>query len=199
MIRATAIAAAAALTLTACTTTPTSDGSDPNERAKRGALIGAGLGAAVGVITGDNAEERRNNALKGAIIGGGAGAIVGNQLDRQEADLRRDLNNSDVQITNTGDRLIVTMPNSILFATGSSNVRSDLVTDLRNVAGNLQAYPNSTIQVVGHTDSDGDAAFNQNLSNQRAQAVAGVLISSGSARTVSRRLGGAKTSLSRPT
>ena len=153
-------------------------GTDPNAKAKRGALIGAGVGATVGALTGRDGD-RTEAALKGAVIGGVGGGIIGNQLDKQEADLRRDLNNDDVQITNTGDRLIVTLPQDILFATDSATVRSDLERDLRTVAGNLQAYPNSTIQVVGHTDNTGEASYNQQLSNRRAQAVANVLTGAG--------------------
>ncbi|MFD2856873.1 OmpA family protein [Seohaeicola zhoushanensis] len=82
-------------------------------------------------------------------------------------------------ITNTGDRLIVTLPQDILFATDSYAVRSDLQRDLGALASNLRAYPNSTVQVVGHTDNTGDAAYNQDLSERRASSVGSVLINSG--------------------
>jgi len=75
--------------------------------------------------------------------------------------------------------LIVTLPQDILFATDSFAVRSDLRRDLNTVASNLQAYPDSTIQIVGHTDSDGDAAYNQQLSERRANSVADVLLDAG--------------------
>lgn len=177
--KTSAFAAASALLLTACTDPGYVDGTDPNQKTKQGALIGAGVGAVVGAITGDDAEERRQNALKGALIGGAGGAIVGNQLDRQEADLRQSIGNDNVTIQNTGDRLIVTLPQDITFATDSDVVRPDLVRDLRSVAGNLQAYPNTTVQVIGHTDNVGDASYNYGLSERRAQSVAGILISSG--------------------
>ena len=170
---------AALSVVAACTDPATVDGTDPNAKAKQGALIGAAAGAVLGVITGDDGKERRQNAIKGAVIGGAGGAIIGNQLDKQEADLRRDLGNSNATITNTGDRLIVTMANDILFATDSAQVRSDLQRDLRAVAGNLQAYPNSTIQVIGHTDSTGSDSYNYDLSERRANAVAAVLTGSG--------------------
>ena len=100
-------------------------------------------------------------------------------LDKQERDLRASLGNDNVTINNTGDRLIVTLPQDILFATGSSAVRPDLQRDLAAVAGNLQAYPDSTVQIIGHTDSDGEASFNQQLSESRANAVASVLLNNG--------------------
>jgi outer membrane protein OmpA-like peptidoglycan-associated protein len=152
--------------------------SDPNQRAKNGALIGAGAGAVIGALSqGDGNRDR--GALQGAVIGAALGAGGGALLDRQERDLRASLGNNNVTINNTGDRLIVTLPQDILFATGSSAVRPDLQRDLGAVAGNLQAYPNSTIQVIGHTDSDGEAGFNQQLSESRANAVSSVLLNNG--------------------
>lgn len=169
-----------AMALTACTD-PAGLGGNPNDpkrNTKQGAAVGAAAGALLGALVSKDGD-RGDGALKGAVLGGAVGAGVGYSLDRQEADLRRDLGNENVTITNTGDRLIVTLPQDILFASGSFAVRSDLRRDLNAVAGNLQAYPNSTIQIVGHTDSDGDAAYNQQLSERRANAVADVLLDAG--------------------
>lgn len=151
---------------------------DPNQRLKNGALIGAASGAVIGALSkGDG--NRDQGALRGAIIGGALGAGAGALLDKQERDLRASLGNDNVTINNTGDRLIVTLPQDILFTTGSSAVRPDLQRDLAAVAGNLQAYPDSTVQIIGHTDSDGEASFNQQLSESRANAVASVLLNNG--------------------
>jgi outer membrane protein OmpA-like peptidoglycan-associated protein len=163
-----------AIFLSACT-----DPNDPNRQAKTGTLVGAGAGAVVGALMGNDPEERRRNAVLGAAIGGGGGAIIGNQLDKQEADLRAQLGNDNVSIVNTGDRLIVTMPQDILFATNSASLRPDLQRDLRTVGQSLLAYPDTTVQVVGHTDNTGDASFNFDLSQRRAQSVASVLLSEG--------------------
>lgn len=172
---------AAVIALSACTNPNGSilaPSSDPNQRAKNGALIGAGAGAVIGALSkGDG--NRDTGAVKGALIGAALGAGGGALLDKQERDLRQSLGNNDVKINNTGDRLIVTLPQDILFATGSTAVRPDLQRDMGAVAGNLQAYPNSSIQVIGHTDSDGEAGFNQRLSEGRATAVANVLIGNG--------------------
>ena len=150
---------------------------DPNQKTKNGALIGAASGALVGVLTSDG-DDRVRGALTGAAVGGAVGAGVGYSLDRQEADLRQSLG-SDTQINNTGDRLIVTLPQDILFATNSTTVQPALVNDLQALANNVQVYANSTLQVVGHTDSDGDASFNQQLSEGRANAVSNILSSRG--------------------
>ncbi|PWJ15058.1 OmpA family protein [Jannaschia seohaensis] len=166
------IAAAASLMLAGCVTTPTGE---PNRTAS-GAIIGGLAGAAIGNATGDRDTR---STLIGAAVGAGVGAAIGNALDRQAADLRRQLGDDRIVITNTGQQLIVTMPQDILFATDSANLRADLQGDLRALGRNLQQYPDTTVQVIGHTDSDGSAAYNQDLSERRARAVAGVLLETG--------------------
>ena len=148
-----AAALAGAMTLGACTQPLQPGNGDPNQRTKNGALIGAGVGALAGAIS----EGDGKGALKGALIGGTIGAGVGYSLDKQEAELRAAMD-SRVVITNTGDRLIVTLPQDILFATDSTNVSPALRDDLAALAQNVNVYQNSTLQVVGHTDSDGEAA-----------------------------------------
>ena len=170
----------AILALGACTDPATLGGSpdNPNQNRNQGALIGAGAGAVLGALISDDGD-RGDGALIGAVVGGAVGAGIGYNLDQQEAELRRDLGNDRVTITNTGDRLIVSFPQDILFAVNSFAVRPDLQSDLGVLATSLSDYPNSTVQIVGHTDSDGDAAFNQQLSERRANAVADVLLNNG--------------------
>jgi len=168
---------AAAMVLGACAAPAHLDGtSDPNRQAKQGALIGGLIGAATGAVASD---KRGQGALIGGALGAFGGAAIGNQLDKQEAELRRDLNNQNVRITNTGDRLIVTLPQDILFAVDSAQVNSGLRGDLLTVSNSLQNYPGSTVQVIGHTDNTGEAGYNQRLSERRANAVADVLMDGG--------------------
>lgn len=169
------VACAGLLMTSACTDPGQYNPATSDNKTQSGVIMGGILGAAVGALTSDN---RGKGAVKGAVLGAAAGGIAGSIMDKQEADLRRDLGN-DVQVTNTGDRLIVTLPQDILFATGSANLRPDLQRDMRTVAANLQAYPNSTVQILGHTDNVGDATYNQGLSFRRAQAVTTVLINEG--------------------
>ncbi len=170
------LASASLLALTACVD-PAAYPDDPNARAKQGAIIGGLTGAVVGAATSRDGDE-----LKGAIIGGalgaGGGAIIGNELDKQAAELRGSLS-SNISVTNMGDYLVVNMPQDLLFATDSASVRPDLAGDLRTVAASLLKYPNSRIEVIGHTDNTGAAAYNQDLSQRRASSVAAVLRDSG--------------------
>ncbi len=168
-IRASFLALLAA-SLAACTT-PTGD---PDRRGS-GAILGAATGAAVGNLIGGDSRGTLIGATTGALLG----AKVGNQLDRQAAELEQSLAGSGAGITNTGSQLVVSLPESITFATGSATVRQDFSDELLVVSRNLQAYPNTTVQVIGHTDNVGSADYNQGLSERRAAAVADVLIGAG--------------------
>lgn len=173
-----ALAFAGVFTLAACAEVSQIGAGSSNPNTRQGAAIGAGAGALLGALSkGDG--NRGDGAIVGAVIGTAIGAGIGYSLDKQEAELRQQLGNDDVVITNTGDRLIVSLPQDILFATDSFAVRRDLQNDLYTVAENLRRYPESTVQVIGHTDSDGDAAYNQQLSERRANSVANVLLDAG--------------------
>lgn len=170
------LAVAGVLTLTACVD-PNAYPDDPNARTKNGAVIGGLLGAVAGASVADG-NDRFKGALIGGAIGAGTGAAIGQDLDRQAAELRGSLN-SNISVTNTGEYLIVNMPQDLLFAVDSAAVRPDLRRDLNAVASSLLKYPNSTIQVIGHTDNTGSAAYNQDLSQRRAVSVASILREAG--------------------
>jgi len=172
------VALGISVTLGACTDPATlgNDTGNPNQNRNEGALIGALSGAVLGSIL---SNDKSDGAIIGAVVGGAVGAGIGYNLDQQEAELRRDLNDQRVRITNTGDRLIVTLPEDILFAVDSTTVKFSLRSDLAVLADSMQSYPNSTIQIAGHTDSDGDAAYNQGLSERRANAVGDILLDNG--------------------
>lgn len=171
-------AVAATLTLGACAEQSRFGPGGDLQRTGQGALAGALAGGAIGALTEGESSERRNAAI-GAVIGAGVGAAIGNQLDRQAAELRDDFSSGAIDVVNTGDRLIVRMPQDILFATDSATVAPTLRSDLGVLAQNLQRYPNSVVRVVGHTDNTGSAAYNQQLSERRAQAVTNILATNG--------------------
>lgn len=177
-LKTTAIAAlGCAFFLGACTETgPLGGGpNDPNRQAKSGALMGALVGTGLSAATGGE----KGNLLIGAAAGAAAGGLIGSQLDKQAAELRNQLSSDGITITNTGTQLVVSLPQDITFATDSFAVRPALQADLRRVATHLQRYPNSDVQVIGHTDSTGAASYNQDLSERRASAVASVIAQGG--------------------
>jgi len=181
-----AVALSGVMVLTACDSM--NDPNNPNRNAQQGAALGAGVGALIGLASGDDANERRNGAIVGALVGGGIGGIAGADLDRQEAELRQQLG-SNARIVNTGDQLIVTLPQDILFATGDATLTGALRNDLNALAQSINSFPNTTVNVIGHADNTGGAAFNQDLSARRAQAVSSQLISSGVAPNRIRSIG----------
>ncbi len=174
------ITAIAALTgvvgLSACTDPAQWDLSD-KPKTKNGALIGGLIGAGIGALTSDDdkAETVIGTAAAGAVVGG----LIGNQLDKQEAELRQTLANDSISIVNTGDRLTVSLPNDLTFDTNSAVVAQAVRGDLLKVADSLVRYPDSTVQVIGHTDSDGEAQYNQDLSVRRANSVADLIQAGG--------------------
>ncbi|MBT6020588.1 OmpA family protein [Planktomarina temperata] len=173
-----ALAGSALLILSGCVTPESAANSKPGDNTTAGTIMGGLIGTIAGMEM-SSKGDRKKGAIVGAIVGAAAGNAIGQSLDEQAADLRRDLNNNQVNVTNTGSELIVTMPQDILFALDSAAVRSDLRRDLGVVAGNLQAYPNSTISIEGHTDNTGTANYNRILSQRRANAVADILVNNG--------------------
>ncbi|MEZ5867466.1 MAG: OmpA family protein [Defluviimonas denitrificans] len=167
-----------AIALTACT--PVDQYSaNPNQRTKEGALTGAAIGAGLGILTGKGGKDKLDRAVVGGAIGAAAGGLIGHNLDRQAAELQAELNDSRIRVVNEGNQLRVVMPNGILFATDSAAVQGSIQNDLYTVADNLNRYPNTRVEVVGHTDNTGSAAYNQDLSERRAAAVAAILRSAG--------------------
>lgn len=168
--RLSLLAASAGLIALGACTDPNTGG--PN-RVGQGAAAGAVLGGLIG------AGESKQNAVKGAILGAGVGALGGAVIDQQEKALRQQVTNPNVSINRVGDHLSVVLPESILFATDSAAVSAQGQNDLYGVARNLNQYPNSTVQVIGHTDSTGSQAYNLDLSQRRARSVAGILTAAG--------------------
>lgn len=166
----------ALMALTACVN-PNAYPDQPNARATNGAVIGGMIGALAGAS--QKGDDKLAKAVVGGALGAAIGGAIGSTLDAQAADLRGSIGNSNISVANNGQYLVVNMPQDVLFATDSANLRPDLTSDIRAVAGSLMRYPNSTIEVVGHTDNVGSAAYNQDLSQRRAVSVANILRDSG--------------------
>ncbi len=186
------VLAAASLTFVAACDPATSPNQAQN--AQQGAVVGAIGGAVTGLILNRDDDRRGRNqaALAGAVLGATAGAAIGNNLDRQAEELRRQLRN-DVGVSNNGENLVVVLSQDLLFATGSTAVSSVSQNELFIVANSLNRFPNTTVNVIGHTDNVGDASFNQGLSERRAMAVSNILINGGVAPSRVRAIGAGET------
>lgn len=137
----------------------------------RNAVIGAIAGAVVGLASGDDAVERRQRALIGAGVGALAGGAIGAYQDRQEAELRAELQGSGVSVTRIGDNITLNMPGNVTFATDSSDLSPAFFDVLNSVSKVLVEFDKTVIEVAGHTDSTGADAYNQALSERRAGSV----------------------------
>jgi outer membrane protein OmpA-like peptidoglycan-associated protein len=139
-------------------------------KAQKGATIGVVGGAGVGAIIGKATGNTVRGAIIGAAVGGIAGALIGHEMDKQAAELAYDLPGATVQ--RVGEGITVTFPDGLLFGYDSDVLTAGARDNLRKLAASLQKYPNTRTLIVGHTDSDGSAAYNQSLSDRRSFSAA---------------------------
>jgi outer membrane protein OmpA-like peptidoglycan-associated protein len=145
--------------------------------AQRGGAIGAGTGAGIGAVIGAQSKNTAVGAIIGAAVGGAAGALIGNYMDKQAAELQKDLENAKVE--RIGEGIKITFDSGILFNIDSYKLSEASLTNLGDLSRTLQKYNDTNILVEGHTDSTGTEEHNKILSEQRAGAVADFLKSYG--------------------
>lgn len=153
--------AAAILLLSAC--------SDMS-RQKKGLAIGAGTGAVIGGIL---AEDSAAGAILGAVIGGAAGAFIGDYMDRQAAEIERDIEGARVE--RIGEGIKITFDSGILFDVNKADLQSAAQENLTQLSAILKKYEDTNILIEGHTDSDGSDEHNMQLSERRASSVSSYL------------------------
>ena len=139
---------------------------------QKGAGIGAVLGALAGKGTGDNDKKRY---VWGAAIGAMAGGAIGSYMDKQEEEFRKELADSGVEVYREGDSIRLSIPGNITFGNDSAGIVTDFYPVLEDVAKVLIRYDKTKLSIEGHTDSVGDANYNNQLSMQRANSVANYL------------------------
>ncbi|GGA81881.1 porin [Brucella endophytica] len=175
MIKKLTITAVAVTTLLAGCTTDPYTGEQKMSKTAGGAALGAAVGALGGLAVGGSSRAQRNAVLIGAGIGALTGGAIGNYMDRQEAELRAQLQGTGVSVTRNGDSIILNMPSNITFDTDRDQVKSQFYPTLNSVAIVLRKFNQSLVDIYGHTDSTGSPSYNQQLSQRRAQSVASYL------------------------
>ena len=160
-------ALALAGTTTACVTDP-----NTGEKKVSRTVLGAGLGGTLGYLLGGVVGGKTARII-GAGIGGSAGAVVGAQMDKQIKELKEQTAGSGVEVSEVGDgeAILVNLPDGVTFAVNSDTISPGFQATLDKVANSLVTYPNSLVDVMGHTDSTGSDAYNLDLSKRRANAV----------------------------
>jgi len=164
------------LFLTSCVTTP----NDPNKHTKQNAAGGAAAGALLGAIIGyqgDHSGGALRGALAGAAIGGALGAGTGIYMDKQQAEFEQQLaserRSNQIEVERLkNETLKISMNSEVSFDFNSAALKPAFQRTLDKVANILQRYPRSSIRIIGHTDNVGSSAYNQRVSEDRANAVA---------------------------
>lgn len=146
-------------------------------KTQKGAAIGTASGGAAGAVIGRASGNTALGAIIGAAVGGGAGAIIGRQMDKQAEEIKNTV--PDAKVERVGEGIVVEFSSNILFGFDKSNLSADAKTNLDKLVTILNGYPDTNIEVQGHTDSKGSETYNQNLSEQRAGAVSGYLSGKG--------------------
>jgi outer membrane protein OmpA-like peptidoglycan-associated protein len=139
-------------------------------RATRGAVIGGTGGGILGGVIGHAAGNTLLGAIIGAAVGGAAGAFIGNYMDKQAAEMQRDIKGAEVQ--RIGEAIKITFDSGILFDIDKFDLRPVSKTSLAELAKILNKYPDTNILIEGHTDDSGSEDHNMALSRDRAQSVA---------------------------
>jgi outer membrane protein OmpA-like peptidoglycan-associated protein len=138
-------------------------------RTAKGGAVGAGTGGAVGAAIGYATGATVAGLLIGAAVGGTSGAVIGNIMDKQAAEIERDIQGAKVE--RIGEGIKITFNSGILFDVDKADLKPPSQTELAELAVILNKYADTHILLAGHTDSTGSAAHNLDLSRRRAASV----------------------------
>ncbi len=146
-------------------------------KTQKGAVIGTAAGGTMGAVIGRTAGNTALGAIIGAAVGGGAGAVIGHQMDKQAEEIKNTV--PDAKVERVGEGIVVEFSSNVLFAFDKSNLSDDSRISLDKLVKVLNSYPDTDIEIQGHTDSKGSDAYNQTLSESRASTVSGYLDNNG--------------------
>jgi len=142
-------------------------------RTQKGAVIGAAGGGVIGAVIGRAAGNTAMGAIIGAAVGGAAGAIIGRKMDKQAEEMKEVL--GDAEVRREGEGIVILFKEKVLFGFDRSDLNTSAETNLNKLVNVLQKYPDTNIEIIGHTDSKGTDDYNQTLSQRRASSVASYL------------------------
>lgn len=146
-------------------------------RSQKGAVIGAAGGGAVGAVIGKATGNTALGAIIGATVGGVTGAVIGKKMDKQAEEIKNEVPGAKVE--RVGEGIVVEFNNKILFGFDQSVLSSAAKTSLDDLVTILNKYPDTDIEIQGHTDDTGTDTYNQGLSERRAKSVADYLRAKG--------------------
>ena len=158
-------------------------------RTQKGAVIGAAGGGAIGAVIGKASGNTAMGAVIGAAVGGATGAVIGRKMDKQAEEMEKVL--GDAEVKRVGEGIVIEFKDKILFGFDQSTLGATAQGSLNKLTDVLKRYPDTNIEVIGHTDDKGTDNYNQRLSERRAVSVANYLRSNGiaSSRVVTKGMG----------
>lgn len=142
-------------------------------KSQKGAAIGAAGGGAIGAVIGKATGNTALGAILGATVGGVTGAVIGRKMDKQAEEIKNEVPGAKVE--RVGEGIVVEFNNKILFGFDKSDLSDNAKSSLDDLVTILNKYPDTDIEVQGHTDNSGTDSYNQNLSEKRASSVAAYL------------------------
>lgn len=146
-------------------------------KTQKGAVVGTAAGGAMGAVIGKAAGNTAMGAIIGAAVGGASGAIIGRQMDKQAEEIKNTV--PDAKVERVGEGIVVEFSSNILFGFDKSDLSAEATENLNKLVTVLNTYPDTNIELQGHTDSKGSESYNQNLSEKRAGTVSQYLASQG--------------------
>ena len=158
------IAAFAGLAASGCSTAT---------KSQKGAVIGTGGGAVLGAVIGKATGNTARGATIGAVLGGVGGAVIGHKMDKQAEEMKKVL--GDAEVRREGEGIIINFKEKVLFAYDKADLGANAASNLTKLVEILNRYPDTNIEIIGHTDSNGSDDYNQGLSERRANAVVSYL------------------------
>ena len=167
----------------------TATGCKSLNRTQKGAAVGVVGGGAIGAVVGRALGNTAMGAVVGAAVGGVAGGVIGRRMDKQAEEMEKVL--GDAEVKRVGEGIVIEFKDKVLFGYDQSDLSATAKANLDKLANVLNKYPDTNISILGHTDDKGTDAYNQGLSERRANSAASYLRSQGiaSSRVSTRGLG----------
>ena len=131
----------------------------------------------MGAVIGKAAGNTGLGAIIGAAVGGATGAIIGNKMDKQAREIENTVPGAKVE--RVGEGIVVEFSSNVLFGFDRSSLSADARTNLDKLVVVLNAYPDTDIEIQGHTDDKGSETYNRTLSEKRAGVVSDYLTGEG--------------------
>jgi outer membrane protein OmpA-like peptidoglycan-associated protein len=144
-------------------------------KTQKGAVIGTAAGAGVGTVVGKVSGNTALGAIIGAAVGGTTGAIIGRKMDKQAEEIKKTV--PDATVERVGEGIVVEFSSNVLFDLNKSDLSTDARMNLDKLVTILNTYPDTNIEIQGHTDNSGSDTYNQTLSEKRAGSVSNYLTS----------------------